>query len=189
MTASPFISRLRESTQAAHRSLEQQVPLMSQAMTRATYIAYLNRVLGYHQALEHRLKQQHSELVQTLQIALRVPLLKQDLQDLHGFTTPTTPESLPELTTLPQVTGVLYVFEGSTLGGQMIRTHLQKKLSLDNEGTSYFAPYGSDPYPHWRQFQGFLQTTASDPHQENEIISSAINTFTHFEQWLQHSLE
>jgi heme oxygenase len=189
-SVAPFIARLRESTQKAHRSVEKQVPLMSKQLNLTGYIHYLNRVLGYHHALEQTLEQRHPGLLQQLQIALRTPLLIQDLNDLHIGTDPwpAAPDSLPDMSTLAQAAGVLYVFEGSSLGGQVISAHLQKKLSLNGQGTGYLLPYGDNPYPHWREFQNFLQMTASTPSHEDEIITSAIDTFTHFEQWLQQNI-
>lgn len=53
----------------------------------------------------------------------------------------------------PFALGILYVIEGSTLGGKVIYKHLQKTLGLNEEsGAAYFYGYGDHTGELWKNF-------------------------------------
>jgi heme oxygenase len=81
------------------------------------------------------------------------------------------------------VLGALYVFEGATLGGQLISRHLEEKLGLrDGAGYRYYRSYGPDVGRRWQEFRALLQehaTTGSD----DAIVASAADTFERLHAW------
>jgi heme oxygenase len=85
--------------------------------------------------------------------------------------------AIPQVQTLAQVLGSLYVLEGSTLGGQLLTRHFEKSLGLrGGAGCSFFASYGNDVGKMWTEFRNALVNHA-DPSTHPEIIESAIETF------------
>jgi heme oxygenase (biliverdin-IX-beta and delta-forming) len=85
---------------------------------------------------------------------------------------------LPELVTIPQVLGCLYVIEGATLGGQIITRHLQANLGITPEtGGAFFAGYGVENGARWQAFGAMITAAAERFGGEDEIVASANRTF------------
>lgn len=94
--------------------------------------------------------------------------------------------SLPRLESPAQALGCLYVLEGSTLGGKIIRQQLARTLKLDpHEGCRFFGSYGSEIGSMWKQFCDYLTQFAAD-HDESrgDILHAARGTFERFNRWL-----
>jgi heme oxygenase len=59
--------------------------------------------------------------------------------------------------TLAHALGLLYVLEGATLGGQLLRRRLGPALGLTEErGLAFFTAYGAEVGPMWRAFADAL---------------------------------
>ena len=59
--------------------------------------------------------------------------------------------------------GCLYVLEGATLGGVVIRRHPEQKLRLGpDNGAAFFHAYGPDTGRRWREFCGALELALPD---------------------------
>jgi len=73
--------------------------------------------------------------------------------------------------------GSLYVLEGSTNGGKFLARVLRRAWNLDEEGLSYFDPYG-DQQPHrWAAFKSDMEDIGFDTDQQNAIVEAAHQTF------------
>jgi len=80
--------------------------------------------------------------------------------------------------TVPFAMGMLYVLEGSTLGGRFILKNIQENLGLDEEnGISYFAGYGNKTGSYWKKFLNDLTDFETLNNTEKEIISGADYAF------------
>ncbi len=74
--------------------------------------------------------------------------------------------------------GYLYVFEGSTMGAPLIRKALVDHFQFPgNEGTHYFAPYGSNAVTHWKEFRERLQQVVPEE-KHDALIEAAREAFT-----------
>ncbi|MGV3696464.1 biliverdin-producing heme oxygenase [Flavobacterium sp.] len=70
--------------------------------------------------------------------------------------------------------GILYVVEGSTLGGRYILKNIQPILGYTNEmGARYFAGYGDKTGSHWKSFLLALTQYEKENQCSDEIISGA----------------
>ena len=79
--------------------------------------------------------------------------------------------------------GALYVFEGATLGGQLISRHLEEKLGMrDGVGYRYYRSYGADVGRRWQEFRGLLlkQSMAGS---DDAIVAAAVDTFERLRAW------
>lgn len=73
-----------------------------------------------------------------------------------------------------QVVGVMYVMEGSTLGGQVVDSLVRRRLGEDTPRRS-FVPYGSNARQRWNEFRDAAGTlTAADT---DEAVAAARRTF------------
>jgi len=118
----------------------------------------------------------------------KLPALTRDLKFLGH-----TDESLaqlpqcdfaPELKTLPQALGCLYVMEGSTHGAQFIARRLREQFNLDGEGVSYYEGYGKDTMPRWKAFKEYLDSALTDGAQDDQVVATASQTFEALHRWM-----
>lgn len=80
---------------------------------------------------------------------------------------------------VPFAMGMLYVLEGSTLGGRFILKNIQENLKLNEEnGVSYFAGYGNKTGSYWKKYLQFLTDFEALTNSEEEIIAGADYAFT-----------
>ena len=87
--------------------------------------------------------------------------------------------------TIGQLVGVLYVVEGSTLGGQMIAQVLAKNHGFTQDtGSCFFTGYGENTQPFWQRFIAFSDTLNGDKRQCQAAVEAACQTFQLFNQVL-----
>ncbi len=123
----------------------------------------------------------------------RLALLTADLAAL-GWSQAAIPQtilcpSLPPLQSAAQIGGLMYVLEGSTLGGTMISRRLRQSLGLhpgSGGGAQFFFSYGPQVGRMWRDFTAALEAySEGNAHgKDEEIVASAQATFACMEEWL-----
>lgn len=186
-----ILKRLRHETSEGHAALEQRLPFVDPKLSREGYREILEGFYGYYLPLEMRLigSPVRAEIGFDFEERRKVPRLEKDLVALGGMRgelvrLPQCAE-LPELVTIPQVLGCLYVIEGATLGGQIITRHLQANLGITPEtGGAFFAGYGGETGARWQAFGAMITAVAERVGGEDEIIASANRTFETLELWL-----
>ena len=85
---------------------------------------------------------------------------------------------------LPELMGVAYVFEGSTLGGQVLTRILSRRLGIEANAMTYINGYGEDTGAMWKSFVTKLdqfQFTTSD---RARAVHAANRTFDDLLHWL-----
>lgn len=178
------LTELRTATAERHRSLEERLPFLSPALDGALYRRLIQAYYGFYAPLEQRL-----DAAGALEPERRkVPALLRDLQALA-----IEPEQLERCTDLPmvndpwQLLGILYVIEGATLGGQVLRRIVGERLGIHADtGGAFLDVYGSGTGPLWK---GFLKRlpSAQTPEQRARVVESAQSTFLCFERWLDRA--
>ena len=186
-----ILKRLKQATSERHGALEGQLPLLDPCLSRENYHQLLSRFFGYYAPLETRLlaMTEWDEIDFDYTDRHKAPRLEQDLIALGD-----TPETLarlprcqelPEIVSLSNLLGCLYVLEGATLGGQIITRHLQAHLELTPElGASFFNGYGAHTGARWQAFCSMLTSVAEQTGGDEDIIATANQTFETLEQWL-----
>lgn len=182
-----LIDDLREATQEHHRRTEAALDLVAACASLDRYAGLLSTFYSIYRPLERRLDafdwERHGL---DRERRRKTPLLEMDLRALER-----DPNAIREADTSPiacetpgAAFGVLYVLEGSTLGGQYIRRHVARTLGLDaTSGCAFFTGYGENTGRLWREFVdaanraggfvlGFSRTSCAE----------AVRTFELFEQ-------
>ncbi|QBC28319.1 biliverdin-producing heme oxygenase [Methylomonas sp. LW13] len=91
----------------------------------------------------------------------------------------------PQVASMGEYTGVLYVIEGSMLGGQLISRSLEAYHGLNGEaGACFFRGYGQNTGPMWQDFLRFAENLAGDDDQRSAAEHAACQTFQFFIQVL-----
>lgn len=179
-----LLERLRAETRTQHEAMEATFPL---PQTKEDHARTLKVFLGFLEPLEQRI----SDLLQPSHVLLRgrakTAWLKEDLRALGR--TDEDIAALPRCSRLPPVDnlarslGALYVFEGATLGGQIIARHVEEKLGLsEGAGYRYFRSYGSAVGRRWQEFRE-LVLHHSTPEADADCIASASDTFAKLGAW------
>jgi len=122
---------------------------------------------------------------------LKTPKLEHDLTQLGAIDEAKEAPSwtsLPELDSLAKAYGSLYVLEGATLGGQIIKRHLKTHLGLDTEnGGEFFTGYGENTGRMWKEFGANVTEFAENNDVDDVIVNSAKATFDSFRECFSDS--
>jgi hypothetical protein len=74
--------------------------------------------------------------------------------------------------------GYLYVLEGSTLGGLVLRQQVAQKFSLSgSDGLTYLSSYGKATNAHWKVFTERLNNVAISEAEQDRVIVAALEAF------------
>jgi heme oxygenase len=186
-----ILPQLRSGTAHLHERVERAVDLLGRLRSLESYTHLLARYYGFYKPFEDRLAGVVGDVPigLDLEARLKTPLLQNDLVALgHSEAAiealPLCP-SLPAPSGLDEVFGCLYVLEGATLGGQIVRKEIKREYGLvAGHGASFFSSYGDDVGPMWKAFCAALEDHARrHPETEHLVVGAAVATFTCFEQW------
>lgn len=186
-----ILERLRSETQNNHKKLEES-PLLtlltSKNITIPAYIEILKKFYGFFNPLELLLNQTtgFSFLFSDYDERRKTNLILRDLRTLNAENqTFLTCDDIPKINSQAQALGVLYVMEGSTLGGRMISKMLKENLGLESEsGAAFFNGYGAQTMQKWNSFKEILEEYCIKNGCEEEIVSTADATFLKFNYWM-----
>lgn len=167
-----MLAALRAGTRDLHARTEAAFVLGGTEVTHAVYAAVLVHLAAYYARTEAALAPWAPALAPLgLDVAARqkTALLWRDLAaigaapdeeagPIPAMAPALVPASAPVIPNAATALGTLYVLEGATLGGQLLRRRLGPALGLTAEaGLAFFSAYGADVGPMWRAF-----TTAVD---------------------------
>ncbi|KPC33234.1 Heme oxygenase [Pseudomonas syringae pv. cilantro] len=188
--AAKLLDALRAETNQLHVRLEKRMPFFSSALNNALYLRLLQAYHGFHAPLEAALHT--SDLIPAAlepHERIKMPMLVRDLRAL-GMSEKDI-EHLPRCTRLPVVDspgaclGVMYVLEGATLGGQVLRRDVYKRLGVDeHSGAAFLDVYGVATGPRWKAFLSHLDALPGDTDFTDAATHAAHSTFAFFERWL-----
>lgn len=188
--APSLLEALRTGTALLHVALEKRLPFFSDDLNADWYQRLLQAYYGFYQPMEAALYD--CDLIpEGFDRVLRVktPTLLNDLYAL-GLSE-TTVKALPRCTDLPTLEtpaaclGALYVLEGATLGGQVLRREMAQRLGIDaRNGGAFLDIYGAETGRRWKDFLDYLGRMPLDAHARQHAVDAARSTFSCFEQWL-----
>lgn len=182
-----FAQRLKTETTPQHKSLEQKLNLLRPEMTLADYSHVIERFYGFYVTLESEFfSNPHDNFFDDRK---KSASLEADLKSLGinpALVKKISPARLPQMDSSEKQLGIMYVLEGSTLGGQVLQKHFHQKFDLTPEhGMSYFCGYKEQTMPRWRDFQRLLaESSHKNSLKQDVIIHSAQQTFLSLEEWL-----
>lgn len=181
---------LKIETQEMHAQLEQMlIPIIQSISTLDQYAGLLKVFYSFYGPLEHRLSQVAYIEHYPGGIDLRkADSLKGDLTALGERTDNLRLCSeLPRCIDLSHAFGIMYVLEGSVLGGKAIATIITRCLPV---GTaipfSFFLHYRNDAKIKWQQFKTRLDST--DDLLRPHLLAAATDTFILLRNWINKSV-
>jgi heme oxygenase len=178
---------MRAELRTAHDRLEGTIALDGARATRARYTAFIERMLGFVEPCEARLRAAAGTPPDDLGARWKTPLLRSTLAALglaaEAIDRLPRAASLPRLDRWPDAYGYLYVLEGTTLGGQVLLRELGVRLSLDEGESAFLRAYGPAVAKMWRQILTQLESVMADPAAERAITATARDTFARLDDW------
>lgn len=179
MATPEIVARLRAATGPAHARLEAALGLVERVADPAERRRLVARFLALHEGAEARLAPWLAgQAGLEPDSRMRASLIRADLALLGGAAETRAPPA-PEIGSLGQALGWLYVLEGSTLGGKTIHRALETRR-LDARGLSFLNPYGEAAGERWRAFVAELdrlhRNGATDG---DEVVAGGVEGFEH----------
>lgn len=184
-------TKLKNSTQDAHTKIESNpvlAKLLSPSIDKETYRSILLRYFGFFSSIESQLVRSGGDaVIPDLRERFRAPRLRNDLLAL-GLTQQEI-DSAPRATEIPttstksEVLGVMYVLEGSTLGGMLIAKHLRSFPYFGESTGSFFLTDPQALSQRWKAFLDLLETSSDID--EASAVEAASLTFTLLDRWME----
>lgn len=173
---------LRARTRAAHAHVETRVDAGARLRDRAAYRAWLELLLGFHTAADPMLEERFGELPPSGRRAR----LARDLTALGASATEVAAVPAMDAAALPGpagAAGVLYVVEGSALGGAVLGRRARAALGVTALSGGAFFTGGGSPAPRWRAVGAVLQERLGDAAALDDAVAGALGAFSAFEAW------
>jgi heme oxygenase len=187
----PVLQDLRAGTAELHIALEKRLPFFSDTLDTQAFVRLMQAYYGFYLPLENALLRSHAIPADfELSPRLKAPTLRADLQAL-GVAAEAL-QNLPQCQQLPIIDssaaclGVLYVLEGATLGGQILRREISSRLGLEaDNGAAFLDIYGAATGRRWRDFLEYLSSRPMSADERAAVVTAAQTTFSCFERWLE----
>lgn len=186
-----FPATLKAATLKAHQNLER-LPISSNMMlpdvTMAQYRHYLEVMYKMVYEVENRYFPKLNTVFSDLPQRCKSALLYEDLRTIDGnLATAATEIFGNNKKSLSFIAGIIYVIEGSTLGGRYILKNIESQLDFENKAaTSFLAGYGPSTGSMWKKFMAELSEYEAVTQSATEIIAGAQYAFeaiySHFEK-------
>jgi heme oxygenase len=184
---------LRAETQVCHEELDQSLDLTRASLTRSDYIGLLKKMYGFHLPIEVQISGRSDWHIPALELShrIKVPQIRKDLLvlgvDAQALGILPLCAEGPSLESFEELLGCMYVLEGSTLGGQVLKKHFQALFQIDGEtGCSYYSGYGPRTREMWSRFVDFLNSPENDKTLDSgKVVTAAVQTFRSISSWLK----
>ncbi len=196
-TQTPIMERLKAETRGAHDRTEAipfSAAMVQEQLPIDRFVGQLRAYLPVHRELESLLSSSRHPAIQKVwsDDLRKTPLLEKDLRyfESTGQQGAVDADSaaqsmvawLKELQVSNEAAllGVLYVLEGSTLGGMVLKPRIAAAYKLcDDQGQAYYSPYGPRAMPHWKEFKERMNAAVVDERDQAAVLDAAEKTFDH----------
>ncbi|MEO8961995.1 MAG: biliverdin-producing heme oxygenase [Ginsengibacter sp.] len=173
---------LKLRTKERHQQLEVKVITAIKLIHhRNDYARLLQLFAGYFGSLEDLIEQNlNLDMLTDYRLRRKAAALQADLISMNvPLPKKIGSENLPTIKNSLQAIGALYVMEGSTLGGRIIRKMVADKLPNEN-AFSFFEGYGEKTNDMWKSFKASIDAIVLNNKETNVVIDSANETFYKF---------
>ncbi len=184
-----FAAQIKQATAASHEALEAlplSASILSPSLNIPQYAHYLSLMSDVVRDAELNISPLATTVFKDLDDRKKLGSLLVDLENAGAPKTVFKPVFRHDIS-LPFALGILYVVEGSVLGGRFILKNITATTGFDGtDGATYFHGYGNSTGMMWKRFMDALSSYADEHQQADEIIAGADYAFKaiheHFSQ-------
>jgi heme oxygenase len=195
-TQASIMANLRQGTAAAHKQLEKSScfkRLFANDYQLDEYASLLSYFYGFFAAIEPTLfKDLPTSYRDCVKHRQKTQLLRKDLAFFDKNTDDLAIcDNLPPMNNFAEKMGVLYVLEGSMLGGRMIGRHLSKHFQTDIQpALNFYHCYGENLDKEWQAFSAMMNRCFADAEstEHSEILAAANATFMGLQAWVERCM-
>ncbi len=187
----PIQVMLRQATGDLHKAVEKQTPFFRPGFDRREYAKWLDLMHGFYLQADRAVDESSFAAATGWQYVPRCNLIARDLQLVVARAPDAPPDragvlvSLQKLRGIGEIAGMLYVVEGSALGGKVLLDVLGRSAGVTaSTGASFFAPHGDNPFPRWGQYVQVLSGLANGCDIEQEVVFGARAAFSTLHDWI-----
>jgi heme oxygenase len=199
--SSTFTSRIVADTAPEHAALEATPFMRAVAERQLPRDQYVAMLLGYariHRALEDALSASSEPLVRAIfrDDMRKLPLLERDIDFLCDGRPTELERALPPAAIRAidalvrdiheaaehqplALLGYLFVTEGSTLGGTVLRRYFGEAYGLTDDGLRFYSAY-ANPFERWKAFKHQMEATIVADDARAIVAAGAKAAFRHF---------
>ncbi len=185
LTFEPTSVYLKKETAERHSDVEKTLnPFIANIQSFDDYALLLKIFYGFFYPLQKNISQVLTDAdlsdIHDRKLSSFIP------EDLHAIGQPVSDlpicQALPTIVNKAYAFGCLYVLEGSSLGGRVIKKWLQSNsfISLQDEQISFFDGYKDQTGAKWKLFLEALNLQEDI----DNVINGANETFHLFENWI-----
>jgi heme oxygenase len=181
-----LIEKVRAATYAHHQTLDHSmIPYIEAVQSTNDYAALLLLFYGFFKPVYDSIDLFIDRAYLPDYQSRRKPeWILNDLEELEVNSTIKLCKHISVINNNAAAFGALYVLEGSTLGGMVIRKIISNKLHID-KGLTFFSGYGKQTRERWNVFIHSLNNIHCNNIADDKVIQTAAATFTFFKEWLQ----
>jgi heme oxygenase len=172
--------RLRDATQTEHQRLEDRIDILGRVVSPEARRELVGRFHALHAGVETAIAPWLADLP-GLEFAdrRRTAWLVRDMAALD-MPVPQASVAPVRAASVGEALGLMYVLEGSTLGGRLIRRELES-TGQDLRGLSFLEPYGERVGERWRAFLDVLAAAMTTPQDADAAVAGAVAGFHYAE--------
>jgi heme oxygenase len=183
-------SRLKEETKIEHAAVEKELmQIIRKIDSIEKYVSLLSIMYGYYASVERSVQPYLGpDNFPDFDARRKSESILQDILYFSGTARPSLCLEIPVADSYSRALGMVYVMEGSTLGGKIIAGVIARQLNIpSDQGFSFFLSYKDKTQYMWESFKQHLEKTFDDREQE-QVIDSARQTFNTLKTWIcQHA--
>ena len=180
---------LRNATQQRHERLDSGLRIGSGQADYRDYLAYIAALRGWLEPVEKALwARDWPASLRADRRRDKAARMDSDFQAARALGM--QPPPAPPCPDIPDVgrsaayaLGVMYVIEGSQLGGRMMAKRLQQ--AWPDRQFHYMEGYGTDLAVLWKEFMAFLALALQTPQDVDEAVAGACDAFDTLAGWLR----
>jgi heme oxygenase len=187
-----IFTSLRSETAELHsalESLEISKAIISPAVSINDYVRYLRKMLAVNRDFEHHVFPLLAEILPDIHQRKKSQWIESDLVRLGVAPPLLSPQ--PVTASGPRIDihfalGMMYVLEGSTMGGRYILNNILSVERISDTGAhQYFSGYRENTGKFWTTLKAVIQTHALSDDDNRQIIAGAVMTFNCIYQYLK----
>ena len=186
-----ILDTLKYETKKAHQEAEKILIFQLKSLKSPyEYAQLLEQLYIFYTPIETILLQKiSSKLIPDISKRIHMPHILEDLKILEYKLLRNPEDPLIAVKTPSHALGILYVIEGSTMGGQIIAKMINENVYMNGlDATNYFSSYKEETHIMWNSFKQNISSIEKNIN-DQEMLKGAQETFEKLSAFLEATMK